>query len=189
MDEPLEDSQPVEAEPPEAQQKSTPEAQQVPAEQEPPTDVQEPPVGNSVAIANGNSVAVKSRRGGRASLNRGPLTEKQECPDCNKVLSKHSLIYNTHKCAAKKKIVIENIEPLPTETVKSAASKTEKGFPEEENFMKAPPQPRNYIDLDGDIDYDHQHVHNLVTGFFRHNKDKERAQKQERFRGMLAGRL
>ena len=52
------------------------------------------------------------RRGGRVNLNRGSLTEQEECPDCKKVLSKHSLIYNTHKCPAKtrKSIVIENIE-------------------------------------------------------------------------------
>ena len=123
MDEPLEDSQPVEAE----SQPEQPESQHLTIQpKHPPTDAQEspshrevvkskpcfdePPVGDSKAIANGSSVAVdggvatiKPRRGGRASLNRGPLTEKQECPDCNKLLSKHNLIYNTHKCAAKKK--------------------------------------------------------------------------------------
>jgi hypothetical protein len=122
------------------------------------------------------------RRGGRASMNRGPLTEKQECPDCNKMLSKHSLIYNTHKCAAKsrKQIVIENIAS-PVETSKKTASAKE-ATPQLQ-------QPQNYIDLDGDIDYDHQHVHNLVHGYFRHSKDKDRAYKQEKFRNMLAGRL
>ena len=178
MDEPLEDSQPVEAE----SQPEQPESQHSTVQpKHPPTDAQEPTSHREVVKSNpcfdeppvdGGVATIKPRRGGRASLNRGPLTEKQECPDCNKLLSKHSLIYNTHKCAAKKKIVIENIAPPPTETV-----------------VVPPLATKNYIDLDGDIDYDHQHIHNLVHGYFRHSKDKERAQKQEKFRSMLAGRL
>ena len=43
------------------------------------------------------------RRSGRVNLNRGPLTEKENCPDCGKLLSKHALIYNTHKCPVTEK--------------------------------------------------------------------------------------
>ena len=175
MGEPLEDSQPVQAELHAEQPK--PQHSTVRPE-DPPTDAQEPISHKEVRKSEPcfdeapSEANIKPRRGGRASLNRGPLTEKQECPDCNRLLSKHSLIYNTHKCAAKKKIVIENIAPPPTETV-----------------VVPPLATKNYIDLDGDIDYDHQHIHNLVHGYFRHSKDKERAQKQEKFRSMLAGRL
>ena len=41
------------------------------------------------------------RRGGRVNLNRGDLKEKEACSDCGKLLSKHALIYNTHKCPVK----------------------------------------------------------------------------------------
>jgi hypothetical protein len=169
MDESLEDSKPVETEP----QTLQPQAEQPPIQTEQlPTDAEQPPA--------------KPRRGGRASLNRGPLTEKQECPDCNKVLSKHSLIYNTHKCTAKKKIVVQNIEATPTETAPELPIATAKTTAQKNH---QPPPRNNFIDLDGDIDYDHQDVHNLVHGYFRHSKNKERVYKQEKFRSMLAGRL
>ena len=121
---------------------------------------------------------VKARRGGRTNLNRGPLTEKEECPDCNKVLSKHSLIYNTHKCAAKtrKNIVVENIQ-APVEKAHQSAKDTQ------------PKAPKNYIDLDGDIGYSHLNVLNNIHGYVSFTRNKEREQKQQRYRSMLAGRL
>ena len=121
---------------------------------------------------------VKARRGGRTNLNRGPLTEKEECPDCKKVLSKHSLIYNTHKCAAKtrKNVVVENIQ-APVEKAQQPAKDTQ------------PKAPKNYIDLDGDIDYSHLNVHNIIHGYVSFTRNKEREQKQQRYRSMLAGRL
>ena len=124
----------------------------------------------------------KPKRGGRVNLNRGPLTEKEECPDCKKVLSKRSLIYNTHKCAAKarKNIVVENIE-APLEKAQPPAIKRQQ--PEEHKA------PRNYIDLDCDIDYSHLNVHNIINGYVSFTRNRDREQKQQRYRSMLAGRL
>ena len=127
------------------------------------------------------STPAPKRRGGRVNLNRGPLTEKEECPDCKKVLSKHSLIYNTHKCPAKarKSIVIENIEaPSLGKAAKSVldeapvakATPTHKQPPQ----ISQPKLPKNYIDLDGDIDYSHLNVHSIIDGFFNFTRAKEK---------------
>jgi len=135
----------------------------------------------------------KPKKGHRPSLNRGPLTEKEECPDCKKVLSKHSLIYNTHKCAAKarKNIVVENIEDSSTDLNHSS-----KASPLKDPVGKAPPPtkrqhleetqqklPKNYIDLDGDIGYGHLNVHNIINGYVRFTQNKEKEYKQQNQKG------
>ena len=56
------------------------------------------------------------KKGHRPSMNRGPLTEKDNCPDCNKLISKHNLIYKKHKCTAKKNneiIITDVVEQSP----------------------------------------------------------------------------
>ena len=135
----------------------------------------------------GTCDAAPKRRGGRVSLNRGDLTEKEECPDCKKVLSKHSLIYNTHKCAAKarKNIVIENIEA----PVAKAAVAPTKQIKQEPPQFKQPTLPRNYIDLDGDTDYSHLNAHIIFSGYVSFTRAKEKEFKQQKYRSMLHGRL
>jgi hypothetical protein len=128
------------------------------------------------------------RRGGRVNLNRGPLTEKEHCPDCNKLLSKHSLIYNTHKCAAKSKktIIVENIEQpaAPIAAPEQTKAKRIASVPD-----PRPQMPRNYIDLDGDIDYSHLNVKKIINKYVMNLKENQRVQKQNKYKTLLSGRL
>ena len=116
-------------------------------------------------------------------MNRGPLTDKEEYPDCKKVLPKHSLIYKTQKCAAKtkKNIIIENIEQP---AVKAAPSPQKQLQTSQQHVA-----PKNYIDLDGDSDYGHLNGHNIINGYVRYTRDKVKEQKQQKYRSMLQGRL
>ena len=81
---------------------------------EPPIENQPPQVDQELQPVKTESKPKK--KGHRPSLNRGPLTEKDNCPDCNKLISKHSLIYKKHKCTAKKNseiIITDVVEQSP----------------------------------------------------------------------------
>ena len=158
----------------ECQNQEQPAIEEKNAKEHPPTEKTE----DSATLT-----AAPKRRGGRVSLNRGPLTETEECPDCKKALSKHSLIYNTHKCPAKarKNIGIENIEA----PVAKAIPITKQQPPQ----ISQQKLPKNYIDLDGDIDYSHLNVHNIINGYVSFTRAKEKEYKQQKYRSMLQGRL
>ena len=132
------------------------------------------------------------RRGGRVNLNRGDLKEKEACTDCGKLLSKHALIYNTHKCPAKnkKQIIIENIEPPPV--INKPVQPPKK---QQTQLTHPDPQPqllqlpRNYIDLDGDIDYSHLNVNNFLNKYVQNLRENDKRQKQNKYKSMLSGRV
>ena len=144
----------------------------------------------------------KPHYGGRkAHPNKEDLTDKTECDDCNKTISKHAKKY-THRCPAKKKdVVIEAIEervPAPdsgsclrdTEPPKEKAApkRTREAAPLTPKEPTQQPQ-RRLLDLDQPIDHNDVNVHHVVSSYVRSLKEHQNIAKREKYKSMLAGRI
>ena len=146
----------------------------------------------------------KPHYGGRkANPNKEDLTDKTECDDCNKTISKHAKKY-THRCPAKKKdasrssrdVVIEAIEevaqadsgsclrdPAPSPKAKATPKRAAK-----ETTAPAAP-PRHLLDLDHPIDHNDPNIHHIVNTYVRSIKEHQNIAKREKYKSMLAGRI
>ena len=118
----------------------------------------------------------KPKKGHRPSLNRGPLTEKDNCPYCNKLISKHSLIYKKHKCTAKKNneiIITDVVEQSPKNVINSPKpSKTTSN--KINKIVPQPPPPS---------------VEEVVYNYLKEKKIQERDDKKNRIREMMRSAL
>ena len=125
----------------------------------------------------------KPHYGGRkANPDKEDLTEKTECGDCNKTISKHAAKY-THRCPAKKKteVVVETLQEQPPH---SSEPTPPKRAPKAEPAIQ-----RRLLDLDNPIDYNDPHVHHVVSSYMRGIKEQQNIAKRERYRSMLSGRI
>ena len=116
------------------------------------------------------------KKGHRPSMNRGPLTEKDNCPDCNKLISKHSLIYKKHKCTAKKNneiIIPDVVEQSPKNVINSP--KVGKTTNNRINKIAPQPQPPS--------------VEEVVYNYLKEKKLKEQSDKKNKIREMMRSAL
>ena len=135
------------------------------------------------------------KKGHRPSLNRGPLTDKEACPDCQKVVSKHSLIYNRHKCEAKSKkaseIVVADIGSEPK--AKPAAQPKAKATPAslQTQVQAAPAHDVGYDEnfIQQYLMMDPSRSQQQVSRWLTWLREQDKEQKANRFKSLLAGKL
>jgi hypothetical protein len=142
----------------------------------------------------------KPHYGGRkANPDKEDLTDKTECDDCNKTISKHAKKY-THRCPAKKKdasrssrdVVIEAIDEVAQAEPETApapkAKAAPKRAPKETATAPAAP-PRRLLDLDHPIDHNDPNIHHIVNTYVRSIKEHQNIAKRDKYKSMLAGRI
>ena len=143
----------------------------------------------------------KTHSGGRkANPTKENLSDKVECGDCSKTISKHAAKY-THKCQAKKKtqVVVEQIEPnephptpegRPEGQPKGApAPKAKRGAVKHEPPPAVEEKPRRLLDLEQPLDHNHPDVHHVVHSYMKSLREQEAVAKRERYRRLLGGRI
>ena len=131
----------------------------------------------------------KTHSGGRkANPAKENLSDKVECGDCSKTISKHAAKY-THKCQAKKKtqVVVEQIEP--NEPQPAPAPKAKRGAVKHDPPPAVEEKPRRLLDLEQPLDHNHPDVHHVVHSYMKSLREQEAVAKRERYRRLLGGRI
>ena len=118
----------------------------------------------------------KPKKGHRPSLNRGPLTEKDNCPYCNKLISKHSLIYKKHKCAAKNsnEMIITDVVDNSPKNLFNSPKVSQTANNKISKIMPQPPPPS---------------VEEVLYNYLKEKKLQEQSDKKNKIREMMRSAL